>query len=223
MRSLHRSFKWFRSGCGLIIGGTLMTACSLISNIPVVSDERLDSLVLSDARQILAAADPRADVAYYRFRLSAFPRSDLLGLSTGSGRIYISLKLAQLASQSAYHRWMLRQTLAHEIAHELAGHAHQHGALANTASAANGFSAHDLGVIAPVRFQNYSVEKELQADLFGLRYWGELGWNCTIWVDILRQFEKSNYTGDIYHPTDRRLEQASKTCAALRSTSAMRY
>ena len=68
-----------------------------------------------------------------------------------------------------------------------------------------------------MRFQNYPVEKELQADLLGLSYWVQLGWDCAIWVDILREFEKAKYAGDVFHPTDRRLQQAFASCAALHS------
>ena len=214
-----QSIRRLKYGCGLMTSCVLVAACSLTANIPVVSDDRLELLLRNEARQILTVAAPHADASAYRFEISDFPRADLLGLSTGGGRIYISYKLAQLASQTTYHRWLLRQTLAHEIAHELAGHAHQNRALANTPAAANGISARDLGVTAPMRFQNYPVEKELQADLLGLRYWAQLGWDCAIWVDILRQFQKAKYVGDVFHPTDRRLQQAAASCAALRSPS----
>jgi predicted Zn-dependent protease len=189
--------------------------------IPVVVDAPLDLLVRDEAKQILTVADPHGDVSAYRFQLSDFPRADLLGLSTGGGRIFISYKLAQLASQTGYHRWLLRQTLAHEIAHELAGHAYQNNALANTPAGVNGISAHDLGITTPMRFQNYSVEKELQADLLGLTYWVQLGWDCAIWVDILRQFERAKYSGDVYHPTARRLQQAAANCGALPKSTAV--
>ena len=217
MRLFYQSIRRLRSRCGLIVSCVFVTACSLTPNIPVVSDNRLDLLVQSEAWQILTVAEPHADVSAYRFQISDFPRADLLGLSTGGGRIYISYKLAQLASQSRYHRWLLRQTLAHEIAHELAGHAQQNGALANTPTGANGISAQDLGLAAPMRFQNYPVEKELQADLLGMTYWAQLGWDCGVWVDILREFEKAKYAGDVFHPTARRLQQAAASCAALRS------
>ena len=215
MRLFYQSIGKLQLVCGLAVISVLVTACSLTGNIPVVSDERLDLLVRNEAGKILTVAHPNASPSSYRFQMSDFPRTDLLGLSTGGGRIFISYKLVQLAAQSSYHRWLLRQTLAHEIAHERAGHAHQDGAVANTPTGMNGISAHDLGVTAPLRFQNYSVEKELQADLLGLSYWTQLGWDCAIWVDILRQFEKAKYAGDVFHPTDRRLRQAATSCAAL--------
>jgi predicted Zn-dependent protease len=213
----YQSIRKLGSGCGLIASCIVIAACSLAPKIPVVSDERLDLLVRSEARQLLSVADPGADASAYQFQISNFPRADLLGLSLGGGRIYISYKLAQLASQTGYHRWLLRQTLAHEIAHELAGHVHQNGAVANTPSGANGVSAQDLGLATSIRFQNYPVEKELQADLLGLTYWAQLGWDCGIWVDILRAFQKAQYAGDVHHPTDRRLQQAMASCAAMHS------
>jgi predicted Zn-dependent protease len=62
--------------------------------------------------------------------------------------------------------------------------------------------------------RNYSTEKELEADSIGLGYWKKLGWDCGIWVRILRSFEKQNYVGDIFHPTDRRLQQAQRACVS---------
>ena len=219
MRLFYQSIKRLRSGCGILLSCVVVTACSLTPNLPVVSDARLELLVRSEARQILTIADPHVEASAYRFQISDFPRADILGLSMGRGRIYISYRLAQLASQNSYHRWLLRQTLAHEIAHEIAGHAHQNSALANTPTSANGISAQDLGLAAPMRYQNYPVEKELEADLLGLRYWVQLGWDCAIWVDILREFEKAKYAGDVFHPTDRRLQQAVASCAAVHSQS----
>ena len=202
--------------CRLIVSGAVMMSCSLSPKIPVVADEPIERMVSDEASQILAAADPRAEFSHYRFQLSAFPRRDLLGLSIGRGRVYISYQLAQLALKNSYHRWMLRQTLAHEIAHELAGHANQRGAVANTSAAQGGITSRHLGLAGLVQFQNYSVEKELQADFYGMSYWAKLGWDCTIWVNILREFQRQNYAGDSFHPTDRRLAQASASCAAIR-------
>ena len=207
------NLKWW---CRLIVSGAVMMSCSLSPKIPVVADEPIERMVSDEASQILAAADPRAEVSHYRFKLSAFPRRDLLGLSIGRGRVYISYQLAQLALKNSYHRWMLRQTLAHEIAHELAGHANQRGAVANTSAAQAGITSRHLGLAGLVQFQNYSVEKELQADFYGMSYWAKLGWDCTIWVNILREFQRQNYAGDSFHPTDRRLAQASASCAAIR-------
>ena len=207
----------FKLSCGLIVAGALMMSCYLTPKIPVVADEQIERMVSDEAGRILAAADPRAEFSHYRFQLSAFPRQDLLGVSIGRGQIYISYQLAQLALKKSYYRWLLRQTLAHEIAHELAGHANQRGAVANS-PASQGVTARHLGLGGLVQFQNYSVEKELQADFYAMNYWATLGWDCAIWVDILRGFQKQNYAGDVFHPTDRRLEQAALNCPASHQT-----
>ena len=208
-------WKFLKLWCGLMVGGAVMMSCSLNPKIPVVADEPIEKMVREEAGQILAAADPGGEFSHYHFQLSAFPRRDLLGLSIGRGQIYISYQLAQLARKNSYHRWLLRQTLAHEIAHELAGHANQRGAVANSSAALAGVTARHLGLGGLVQFQNYSVEKELQADFYGMSYWAKLGWDCTIWVNILREFQRQNYVGDSFHPTDRRLAQASASCAAI--------
>ncbi len=213
-----KQIRILKLSCAMIVAGALMMSCSLTPKIPVITDEPIENMVSDEAGRILAAADPRVEFSRYRFQLSAFPRRDLLGLSIGRGQIYISYQLAQLALKKSYYRWLLRQTLAHEIAHELAGHANQRGALANSPSSQAGVTARHLGLNGLVQFQNYSVEKELQADFYAMSYWAALGWDCAIWVDILHGFQKQNYAGDIFHPTDRRLEQASTSCAASRSS-----
>ena len=191
----------------------MIAGCSLAAHIPVISDPVLEQMVQREAQPILAVADPRSAAAY-RFQLSDFPRRDLLGLSAGRGRIFISYELARRALRDRYHLWVLRQTLAHEIAHEVARHADQGGVVASRAAPEAEITGRDLGLSVGVRFQNYSVEKELQADFEGLRYWARLGWNCGIWVGILHDFETQQYAGDKYHPTERRLVQAAQVCAA---------
>jgi predicted Zn-dependent protease len=78
---------------------------------------------------------------------------------------------------------------------------------------AGGASGRDVGLPGSMRFYNYATEKELEADLKGLGYWNKLGWDCQIWVRILENFQEQNYTGDIFHPTDRRLQQAQSVCS----------
>jgi predicted Zn-dependent protease len=197
----------------------LNLACSLGWQIPTVADAPVEELVNHEAQRILAVADPSGDAQQYRFQLAPFPRADLLGVSIGHKQIYINHRLAQLARQNSYYRWLLRQTLAHEIAHELAGHANQSDAVANRLPAGSGVTANELGLDATLRFDNYSVDKELQADLFGMIYWDRLGWDCRVWVDILNNFQKQNYAGDALHPTDRRLAQAVTHCAASRKVT----
>jgi hypothetical protein len=188
-------------------------ACSLSTHIPTVSNDRVESVLRSEAAQIVAITADQENFPRYQFFLSDFPRKDILGLSTGRRRIYISYKLAQLALESPRHRWLLRQTLAHEIAHELAGHANQTGTTSfNRPVPGRSVTGADIGLPSHVPFHSYSVEKELEADLEGMKYWSKLHWDCRIWVRILEGFRKQNYVGDVLHPTDVRLKQAVTAC-----------
>jgi predicted Zn-dependent protease len=135
-------------------------------------------------------------------------------MSVGGRRIYISRTLALLAYQNTAYLWLLRQILAHEIAHELSRHA-DGGGVATFNRAAQGdreVTAADIGLPPDVRFQNYPVEKELEADLNGMSYWKTLGWDCRIWVNLLNGFAALQYAGDVFHPTDERLRRALKAC-----------
>src|SRR6266498_4860002 len=201
--------------CGLIIFCLLLTSCSTQFDIPTVSDDSVERLVRDEAAQIIAVSEDKDRVADYQIYLSDFPRKDILGMSIGNRRIYISHRLAKFASTSSLHLWLLRQTLANEIAHETAGHATDDGSTwFNRSMAGRGVSSADVGLPWNVRLRNYSTDKELEADAKGLGYWKMLGWDCGIWVRILQSFEKQNYVGDDFHPTDQRLRQAQKVCSS---------
>jgi predicted Zn-dependent protease len=199
-----------------LLGGWLVSSsCSIQARIPTVSDDALERLVAAEGARIVAVSEDKGAFSHYQIRLSDFPRKDVLGMSVGDRRIYISYELARLASRGGVHLWLLRQTLAHEIAHETAGHARQtSGGSLNRGALKGVVSSSDVGLPASVRLVNYSVDKELDADLRGLRYWRRLGWDCRIWVRILQNFEKQNYRGDAVHPTDERLRQAREQCRA---------
>ena len=183
------------------------------ASIPIVTDGAVELLVKNEAAQIIAVSEDKERLADYQIFLSAFPREDILGMSIGARRIYISHELAKLASKRRSHLWLLRQTLAHEIAHETAGHATQNGLTwFNRRTLGAGVSSVDVGLPQSVTLRNYSLDKELEADSKGLGYWERLGWDCHIWVRILEGFEKQNYAGDVYHPTDKRLQQARGIC-----------
>jgi predicted Zn-dependent protease len=182
-------------------------------SIPTVSDDPVALLVRKEAAQIIAVSEDKERASDYQIFLADFPRKDILGMSIGNHRIYIRYELARLASRSSSHLWLLRQTLAHEIAHETAGHAKQGGSASlNRAALTPGISSADVGLPGSVRLRNYSADKELEADLKGLGYWQKLGWDCRVWVNILQNFERQNYVGDVFHPTDKRLQQARSAC-----------
>jgi predicted Zn-dependent protease len=188
-------------------------SCSIQPKIPSVVDHRVESILRSEAAHIMTASEDRENFSKYRFLLTEFPRKDILGMSVGDRKIYISYSLASRALTDANHRWLLRQTVAHEIAHETTGHAKREGQMwfrGNTF--ALGASGRDVGLPWYVRFYNYSTKKELEADLKGLGYWNKLGWDCRIWIRILENFQTQGYKGDIFHPTARRLQQAENVC-----------
>jgi len=198
---------------GMIIFNLVLTSCSMQLTIPTVSDDAVELLVRKEAAQIVAVSEDKERFTDYQIFLSDFPRKDILGMSTGNRRIYISHDLAKLASRGSFHLWLLRQTLAHEIAHETAGHAKKSEANSfNRSTLGGGVSSVDVGLPWNVRFRNYSMDKELEADSKGLGYWEKLGWDCHIWVRILQNFERHNYSGDVFHPTDKRLQQAQRVC-----------
>lgn len=178
-------------------------------------DYRLERQVADEAAPILRVTEDRDEAPSYRIRLADFPRQDILGMSVGGRRIYISATLARRAFTEPAYRWMLRQILAHEIAHEISHHADDgHGVAAfnRPAEYGGGVTAADLGLLPGVRFENYSLEKELEADLNGMAYWKALGWDCRIWVNLLKGFAALQYAGDVFHPTDERLRRALKAC-----------
>jgi predicted Zn-dependent protease len=190
----------------------LLPSCSLVPSIAVVKDEPIESLVRNEAGHILAVTADATNTSQYQIFLSDFPRADILGMSIGQRRIYISYKLGRRALHNRHHLWVLRQTLAHEIAHEIARHADYLQMNFNRSSNEYGMSSRDVGLPWYVIFQPYSLEKELQADLDGMQYWKSLQWDCTIWVRILEDFQRQNYSGDKNHPTHTRLHQASAAC-----------
>src|SRR6202008_2291503 len=112
---------------GMILFYLVLTSCSLQASIPTVSDDSVEQLVRNEAAQIIAASEDKYRGSDYQIFLSDFPRKEILGRTFGNRRIYISHELAKRASKRVSSLWLLRQTLAHEIAHENAGHAKQTG------------------------------------------------------------------------------------------------
>lgn len=193
----------------------LLLSCSIAPKLPVVNDDSIGLLVREEASRIVAVTPDANHFELYQFLLSDFPRRDILGLSFGNRRIYISYALAKLAATRPGYVWLLRQTLAHEIAHEILGHAQQNKQLTlNSSVPSQTMMGSDIGLPWMSRYRNYAPAIELQADLEGIKYWAKLNWNCRIWVKILEGFEKQNYAGDLSHPTGERLKQASEACPA---------
>jgi len=198
---------------GAIFCCVILLSCSIRADIPIVADEPVERFVRAEAARIIQVSEDHGALAEYRIFLSDFPRRDILGLSVDRRRIYISYTLAKLAMQNSRHHWLLRQTLAHEIAHETARHASRNGGVVfNGLASGRGPTQADVGLPSMITLRNYSYESELEADLKGLNYWRKLNWSCHIWIRIMESFLEQNYPGDVLHPTDARLQQAKREC-----------
>ena len=192
----------------------LVSCSALFLNVPTVHDEPVERYVAAMGQEIVAVSEHREHASQFRFRLADFTRRDILGLSIGKQRIFISYELGRLAMQSSYHRWLLRHTLAHEIAHDVMG-----GDVVGpqdtsevSPGLANRITGSDLGLSSRIRFRPYSRSAELAADRKGMEYWRKLGWDCGRWVHLFAGFLESGYTGDADHPTQERLDQAVEIC-----------
>ena len=109
-------------------------------------------------------------------------------MSIGQRRIYISYKLGSRALHSQRHLWLLRQTLAHEIAHEIAGHANYSQVNFNRTSAERGITSRDLGYSGTSSFDRTQWRKNYRQTWMGCGTGERLQWDCAIWVRILKDF-----------------------------------
>ena len=193
-----------------------LSSCSAIFfNVPTVADEKLERYVSEIGLEIVAVSEHRDRWRSYRFRLADFARRDILGLSTGKQRIFISYELSRLAYQDSHYRWLLRHTLAHEIAHDVLGRgpAIRDEIEGQEIGLANRITGRDLGLSSRVNFLPYSRTAELAADRRAMEYWHQLGWHCSHWVELFLGFTRQGYKGDVDHPTKERLEQATQICS----------
>ncbi|HTM08524.1 MAG TPA: hypothetical protein VL754_09055, partial [Verrucomicrobiae bacterium] len=160
---------------GLAVLALIASSCSLV-RLPTVPDYALERRVAEEIAPIIQVTADREHMSEYRVQLANFPRKDILGMSVGARRIYISYDLARAAFKTESARWLLRQILAHEVGHELSGHAKGGTTSAVDRAPQDVITAADLGLPSGVRFQNYSMEKELEADRVGMEYWKKLNW-----------------------------------------------
>ena len=71
----------------------LLVLCSCSAPLifmPTVRDGRLKSFVAEEASRILEVSENSHKAARYKFRLVKFPREDILGVSLGNHRIFMS-------------------------------------------------------------------------------------------------------------------------------------
>jgi predicted Zn-dependent protease len=195
---------------------SLLNSCATLwFGLPTVADERLERYVKEIGLEIVAVSEHRERWASYEFRLADFARRDILGLSTGNQKIFVSYELSRLAYEDNYYRWLLRHTLAHEIAHDVLGGdigAQDDGELGYP-GLANRITSRDLGMSGRIKFRPYSRSSELAADRKAMEYWRRLGWDCSNWVRLFINFTAQGYEGDLDHPTRQRLEQAIRICS----------
>jgi len=183
--------------------------------VPTVVDEKLERYVSEIGLEIVAISEHRDRWADYQFRLADFDRRDIFGLSIGEARIFISYELSRLAYHNSDYHWLLRHTLAHEIAHDVLGRdpAAREEVGERKIGLANRVTGRDLGLSSRIRFLPYSRTAELAADRRGMEYWQKLGWHCRHWVKLFIDFTEQGYEGDVDHPTKERLEQAVQICS----------
>ena len=193
-------------GWGLA-GVLLWSGCGVFIPHPPVPHELLveDAAVETYAAslmQTILAVTPHAHLAdrYYVHLARLASWRGLAGAAAGGGIIYLDYGLARAAfdhprSAAATNFAMV---LAHEIAHEVAGHQARATFAARYAPSWND----DAGRQA----------RELEADRLAISYWRALGWECGVWV---RRFEADLRAGrsSVHHPSDQRLGQARALCA----------
>ena len=204
----------------LVIVFILFALCSCASLpalfLPTISDDRLEAFVAREAQQILKVSGNSHKADRYKFYLAKFPRDDILGLSFGEHRIFISYELTRLARVQSGSLWLFRHTLAHEIAHDALEHAkNEQMASLNAVRQPHGrIKGGDLGLPLFISFRNYSPAAELAADETAMEYWKAIGWDCGIWIRLLKGFVDQGYIGDPDHPLNERLTQAIRICEA---------
>src|ERR1043166_8389209 len=107
-RKMRNSFAYERSyfyPSALTLISLFLVSCSAAWRIPTVSDDQVEHLVRNEAAQIVAVTSDSENFDRYQFYLSDFPRKDILGLSIGKRRIYISYDLAKLAMKTPRYWW----------------------------------------------------------------------------------------------------------------------
>jgi hypothetical protein len=182
--------------------------------LPTISDKRLEAFIAEEAQQILRVSGNSHKADRYKFYLANFQRDDILGLSSGEHRIFMSYQLTRLAREHTGSLWLFRHTLAHEIAHDALGHAKDEQMVRlNAVRQSRGrIKGADLGLPRFISFRNYSMAAELAADETAMGYWKKIGWDCGIWTQFFRGFLDQGYIGDSDHPTNERLSQAMRIC-----------
>ena len=187
-------------------------------------------------QRILAVTEKANDAAKYEFKLSELRKHGALGVSVGNHVIYIDHEFAQKNYQTLGGRTTthfppyLAMVLAHEIAHDIAGHAVK-GEAISTVTTTGQLVGRGLSYVpGPIGWAGagvswlmygagtasaylYGREQELEADRKAIAYWKALRWRCEVWVERFQLLADKGITGDFRHPTEGRLAQARALCA----------
>ncbi len=157
------------------------------SFITVIDEVKVQAFVAIEGRKILAVTKNRNEAKDYRFYLAEFEDRPWAGMASGNHIIYILYKDARNAHLNRNRQWylpVLRQILAHEIAHDILRHPN---------------------------YRSYSSAQELAADRLGIILWKRLGWDCSFWVRSYENMKERGIT-DTLHRTDLQLLQAKNLC-----------
>lgn len=143
----------------------------------------------------------------YDVRLADLRARKAAGVSEGRGVIYVDVRLAEAAYKYTKEnpgkmQLDLPMVLAHEIGHDLAGHAAQ----------ARNAADMKTGLLGRFLTRHYSRQMELEADRKAIRYWIALNLPCEHWVNRFQALADKGIQGDFNHPTAGRLEQAREMC-----------
>lgn len=230
----------------LFLSFFLLSSCAATSqsvNIPTVNHQDVEKFVEAEGWRILRVTE-NADKAYlYQFHLANFNQAgpdfqNTVGVSLGNYQIYIDYDLARASQLNQDTRWFLRIVLAHEIAHDVAGHKPNQEALVgifnltqttgrvmSNVPGAIGWAGVAVSWVASLlgkaSVHLYARSQESEADRLGIEYWKRLGWDCNHWVVYYQAQVARGFEGDFEHPTQERLGQAKELCSAQKSTPEM--
>lgn len=216
----------------LLLISLLVGACATAPTFPARVDPAAQGLVDELGQRVLAVSENRDTAALYRFVLADMTKEGFAGLSAGDHLIYVNYEIASRAASagrdSGYTTFLL-MVLAHEIGHDVMGHAPNQRALANSFTAAQGVASGVSYVPGPIGWIGaaaswgfygagaaathlYSRSQELEADRKAIEYWKQMGLDCQAWVRRFQALADKGFKGDFHHPTEGRLEQAKALC-----------
>jgi len=217
-------------------------------DIERIVDDKVQAFVNNEAMTILSVSRNADRKDFYKFLLGNFENSyevygpEFFGLkysrSVGHHVIYINYDLARTALTNALKKTRLRIELAHQIAHDNAGHniieqlrkiyvnKYVMGTLVSAGFIGLGVITIPFQAINDAYGSNLLHEwrnMETEADRLGIEYWKLIGWECMPWVRLHEEpIENWLSKGNEYIPPDleRKLREIGDFCL---STSGRKY